>query len=155
MKLCAACNAQFDDSQQQCMHCGGHLTDDPAPARSAVEIAALEGHVRLARQQPIWIRPLLEALTERKIPFVIVADGAARNLNWLYGGAETEASVEVFVPETAVSAARDIQARVAAASLPALPADYDPGSVDGEHCPACGAALPDSPECTSCGLFLG
>ena len=143
------------DSQEDCVHCGGRLAHHSTSRSAAVEFEALEGHVRLARQQPSWIRPLLEELTDRKVPFVIVADGGTRSVNWLYGSAGTKASVEVFVPETVVSTAREIQARVAAASLPALPGDYDLDSVEGEHCPACGAALADSPECTSCGLFLG
>jgi len=115
----------------------------------------LEDHVLLDTQQPLWVRSLLDALAEANIPFVLVADGGTRHVDWLQGSSGTKASVAVYVPSESADKARSVQARVIGSELPDVPEGYDPFATSGDRCPACDASLTAGPQCPGCGLYLG
>ena len=155
MKLCHSCSAQFDETFDRCLHCGGRLSSEPLESSAAASQTELSEYQLIATQQPIWVPPLLEALEEAGIPFAIVTSGGTRGVDPLQGSHGTQASVQVHVPNALADEASQIQSRVFAEQLPDLPEGYEPRADASDRCPACGARISDAPECPGCGLFLG
>jgi hypothetical protein len=63
--------------------------------------------------------------------------------------------VQVYVPQSEIPQARQIEAEFIRAAVPDLPPDYNPYAVTSEDCPGCGTAIVEGvAECAECGLTL-
>ena len=145
------CDAQFDDSTARCGHCQRRLQ----VSRQISVHSANPDAVRLTQRQPIFARPLLEALAAAGIPFETAAEGRAHEVDIDSGSSGHMARVEIYVPSEHLGHARTVEAQLLAETLPDLPDGYDPTAMPEGACPACGHALgPQEAECAECGLVI-
>ncbi len=149
MKLCAHCNAQFSDDFTRCIHCDRKLREDPM----AATLAPSAETVLLAKPEPIFAAPLLDALVAAGIPFQLRPDGGTRRVNAYRGSSGHRARIEIFVSPERLDDARSVEAELLSRTLPDLPNDYNPISHPEDSCPACGYPIQSSQnECSDCGL---
>jgi RNA polymerase subunit RPABC4/transcription elongation factor Spt4 len=142
VRHCPACDAQFPDEQEQCLHCGASLAGD-----------ATVGLVLLASLDPFESRALLERLAESEIEFSVLNDRDARARTAGRGRPGSFAGVNIFVHPDEHARAFALQQQLVRESLPDLPEDFTTEAADSETCPACASPLAaDARSCAECGL---
>lgn len=142
MRHCPACDAQFPDEHDACVHCGAPLGDDSAA-----------GFVLLASLDPFESRQLLDRLAEAEVAFAVLNDRDARARSVGRGRPGSFAGVNVFVHPDQHARASALHQQMVRESLPDLPEDFAAEAMDPDSCPACASPLAeDASSCAECGL---
>jgi len=142
VRHCPACDAQFPDDQQACVHCGAALDDDSTAS-----------FVLLTSLDPFESRRLLDRLAEAEIPFAVLNDHEARLRSAGRGRSGSFAGVNIFVHPDEHGRASALHQQLVRESLPDLPEDFVADATDPDACPACASPLAaDAQCCAECGL---
>jgi len=153
MRYCHACDVQFPDEYDKCLHCGRRLRHE-LPVHSGAESAAAvpDDLCLLTRREPLNAVSLLEALSAAGIDFTLVAEGGTEHVNLRHGSYGRHAAIEIYVAVDQVGEAEAVLRDELAPLTEGLP---EPVECEPGHCPACGSHLPElATECPDCGLVF-
>ncbi len=153
MRYCHACDAQFPDEHERCLHCGAYLRREAAAQSDGQPAAAVPEDLRLlASRQPLKAVPLLESLSAAGIDFAVVGEGGARHVDVMQGSSGHHAVIEVYVDAERLAEAEAVLRNELAHLTEELP---EPLECEPGHCPACGSRVPEvASECPDCGLVF-
>ena len=154
LRYCHACDCQFPDEDEVCLHCGARLYAAPStPGVDDGEEDPSAGYVLLTVLDPFESRRLLDRLAEAGIRFAVLSDQSASARAALQGRRGATVGVNVFVPPEDKERASELQQQVLRESLPDLSPDFDASAAGADVCPACSSPLSgDAASCSECGL---
>jgi hypothetical protein len=154
VRFCHACDCQFPDEDEVCLHCGARLHAAPsAPSAGGDDEDPSAGYVLLTVLDPFEAPRLLDRLAEAGIPFAVLSDQSAQARVALHGRRGATVGVNVFVPPEERERASELQQQVLRESLPDLSPDFDASAGGADVCPACSSPLSgDAASCSECGL---
>ncbi len=151
MRLCPSCDAQFPDSVDRCVHCGGRLR----AGRATKHAPHLSELYLLSSRQPPFTRRLAERLREASIRPYIEGDPGAERVDVQFGSSGHQVRLHLFVDNEVRERAEAIKTQLIGERVPDIPDDFDADAVEPGRCPACSSAVPENAtECPDCGLVF-